>query len=496
MDFPVKTTAPARTRTACAIVPMYEGGRLGDAAKSFDQVSGGLIARLRRSGDFRGKLGQTLLITNPGNAVAAQRVLLVGCGKGPNYGVKAYRTAITAACAVLAPTRVKDAVSFLAFNGVEGLDSYYVGRHLAEQSHSALYRFDEQKSQRPPRPALSRLGLGVDKTEQSQARDGLRDGQAIATGMDLARDLGNRSANLCTPTHLAKSAQALAKQYANMSATILNETQLKKLGMGAFLSVTAGSEEPARFIVLNYIGANKKDKPVALIGKGITFDTGGISLKPPATMDEMKYDMGGAAGVLGTMAAVGECQPKLNVVALVPTCENMPSGSATKPGDIVTSLSGKTIEVLNTDAEGRLVLCDALTYAQQRFNPRCMIDVATLTGSCVVALGHQFTGLFTNNDEIASELGDAGERAYDPAWKMPVTEEFGATLKSNFADLANIGSREGGSSVAAAFLGKFVEDVPWAHLDIAGTAWTGGKAKGSTGRPVPLLVDYLLKLSS
>lgn len=494
MDFAVKISAPARTRTACAIVPIYEGGRLGNAATSFDHVSGGLIARLRRSGDFPGKPGQTLLITNPGNAVAAQRVLLVGCGKASNYGFKAYRTAIAAACGVLATTRVKDAVSFLAFNGVDGLDSYYVGRHLVEQFRAALYRFDEQKSERPPRPVLARVGLGVDKADQENARNGLHDGHAIATGMDLARDLANRSSNLCTPTHLAKTAQALAKQHTNMAATILNETQLKKLGMGAFLSVTAGSEEPARFIVLSYLGAGKKDKPVALIGKGITFDTGGISLKPPATMDEMKYDMGGAASVLGTMAAIGERQAKLNVVALIPTCENMPSGRATKPGDIVTSLSGKTIEVLNTDAEGRLILCDALTYAQQRFNPRCMIDVATLTGACLIALGHQFTGLFCNNDELASELSAAGKRAQDPAWQMPVTEEFGDTLKSNFADLANIGSREGGSSVAASFLQKFVEEVPWAHLDIAGTAWTGGKAKGSTGRPVALLVDYLLNI--
>jgi leucyl aminopeptidase len=496
MDFAVKTSAPARTRTACAIVPIHEGGRLGAAAEAFDQASGGMIRRLRGKGDFRGKLGQTLLLTSPGNAVAAQRLLLVGCGKPGGYGIKAYRAAVAAACTALAGTRVKESVSYLGFNGVDGLDPYYIARHLAEQVRASIYRFDEQKSQPGPKAALKRIGLGVDKADQKTAQDGIRHGLAIATGMDLTRDLGNRSANLCTPTHLAKVAVALAKQHSSLSATILNETQMKKLGMGSLLSVTAGSEQPARFIILNYQGAKKKTPPVALIGKGITFDTGGISLKPPASMDEMKFDMGGAASVLGTMAAIAELAPPINLVVLVPTCENMPNGNATKPGDIVTSLSGKTIEVLNTDAEGRLILCDALTYAQQRFNPRCMIDVATLTGACVIALGHQFTGLFSNDEDLAGELYAAGKRAYDPAWRLPITEEFGETLKSNFADLANIGSREGSSSVAASFLGKFVEDIPWAHLDIAGTAWNSGKAKGSTGRPVPLLVDYLLSLIS
>ncbi len=492
MDFSVKTSAPARTRTACAIVPIYEGGRLGAAAQTFDQASGGAIRRLRSKGDFRGKLGESLLLTHPGNAVAAQRLLLIGCGKATNYGVKPYRAAVAAACTALATTRIKEAVSYLGFNGVDGLDTYYVARHLSEQVRTALYRFDEQKSDPAPKPPLIKVGLGVDKADQKPGQDGIRDGAAIATGMDLTRDLANRSANLCTPTHLAKVAVDLAKRHAKLSATVLNETQMKRLGMGAMLSVTAGSDQPARFIILNYQGDDKKASPVALIGKGITFDTGGISLKPPASMDEMKFDMGGAAGVLGAMAAIAELGPRLNLVVLVPTCENMPSGSATKPGDIVTSLSGKTIEVLNTDAEGRLILCDALTYAQQRFNPRCMIDVATLTGACVIALGHQYTGLFSNDDDLAGALDAAGGRAYDPAWRLPISEEFGESLKSNFADLANIGSREGGSSVAASFLEKFVEDTPWAHLDIAGTAWTSGKAKGSTGRPVPLLVDYLL----
>lgn len=494
MDFPVKTSAPARTRTACAIVPVYESGRLGAAAQAYDQAAGGVISRLRSKGDFRGKLGQTLLLTDPGTGIAAQRLLLVGCGKTTGYDVKRYRTAVAAACRALANTRVKEAVSYLGFNGVADLDPYYVARHLAEQVRGAGYRFGEQKSRPTSKPSLNRVGLGVAKADQRASQNGIRDGLAIATGMQLTRDLANRSANLCTPSHLAKAAVALAKQHSAMSSTVLNEAQMKKLGMGALLSVTAGSDEPARFIILKYAGGKKKTPPVVLIGKGITFDTGGISLKPPTSMDEMKFDMGGAAGVLGTMAAIGQLGPAMNVVALIPTCENMPGGNATKPGDIVTSLSGKTIEVLNTDAEGRLILCDAISYAQRQFKPRCMIDVATLTGACVIALGHQFTGLFSNNQDLANELASASKRADDPAWQLPVTEEFGESLKSNFADLANIGSREGSSSIAASFLSKFVEDVPWAHLDIAGTAWKSGKAKGSTGRPVPMLVDYLLNL--
>ena len=326
-------------------------------------------------------------------------------------------------------------------------------------------------------------------------RRGIVIGTAMADGMDLARDLGNRPPNVCTPTHLAETAKSIAKQHSNFELKVLAERDIKRLGMGALLSVTQGAEEPVRFIVLEYRGGPKGTAPVVLCGKGVTFDTGGISLKPPPKMDEMKFDMCGAAGVLGAMHSIGALAPKINVVALVPCCENMPSGRATRPGDVVTSLSGQTIEILNTDAEGRLILCDALTYAQ-RFKPRCIVDVATLTGACVVALGALYTGLFSNDDALAAALAAAGERCLDPAWRLPVDDEYGESLKSNFADFANSGTRDGGASVAAQFLSRFVERTPWAHLDIAGVAWTQNADKGATGRPVPLLVDFLLELAA
>jgi leucyl aminopeptidase len=320
-------------------------------------------------------------------------------------------------------------------------------------------------------------------------------GLAIADGMDLARDLGNRPPNVCTPSHLAETARDIAKSYKNFKVKVLTEREIKKLGMGALWSVTQGAEEPVRFIELSYSGGQRDAAPVVLCGKGVTFDTGGISLKPPPKMDEMKFDMCGAAGVLGAMKSLGEMQAPINVVALIPACENMPSGRATRPGDIVTSLSGKTIEILNTDAEGRLILCDALTYAK-RFEPRYVVDVATLTGACVIALGPLYTGVFSNDDALADALVAAGQRSLDAAWHMPADDEYGESLKSNFADFANAGSREGGASVAAQFLSRFVEGMAWAHLDIAGVAWHANSNKGATGRPVPLLVDFLLALDA
>src|SRR5690606_19561683 len=367
---------------------------------------------------------------------------------------------------------------------------------------SAVYRFDELKSDAESgegrgRKRLSRIGLAVSNAaDVAETRRGIAHGAAIANGMDLTRNLGNRPPNVCTPSHLAEQAKALAAEHDKLDVEVLTERQIEKLGMGALLSVARGTEEPPRLIVLRYNGAPKREKPIALCGKGITFDTGGISLKPPPKMDEMKFDMCGAAAVLGAMAAIAEIGPARNVVAVVPAAENMPSGRATRPGDIVRSLSGKTIEILNTDAEGRLILCDAITYAIQRFAPRYLIDVATLTGACVVALGHLHTGLFSNDEALAAALLDASSRSLDTAWRLPVDEEYGESLKSNFADFANAGSRDGGASVAAAFLAKFVEGTAWAHLDIAGVAWRGEPQKGATGRPVPLLVDFMLNLDT
>jgi leucyl aminopeptidase len=491
MQFPVKTGAPAEQRTACAIVPLFDGAALTGAAKELDKASGGVIRRLVRTGDASGEAGKALMVHDTRRA-AAERFLLVGCGKRDEFGPKPFVSVLMNAVRYLADTGVRDAINYLAYADSAAIDEYYAGRLSAETARTAAYRFDELKSSKRPPQKLSRLGLGLaEGAEVRAARRGVKDGIGIAEGQDLARDLGNRPPNVCTPAHLAAAAKEIAKQYENMEVKVLEDREIKRLGMGAFLAVTAGSRVPPRLIVLQYRGGGAKEPPIALCGKGITFDSGGISLKPPPKMDEMKYDMCGAAAVLGTMKSLGELQPAVNVVAIVPTCENMPGGSATRPGDIVKSLSGQTVEILNTDAEGRLILADALCYSR-RFKPRCVLDVATLTGACVVALGPLYTGLFTNDEELAEALLAAGRRSRDLAWRMPVDPEYGDSLKSNFADFANAGSRDGGASIAAQFLSRFVDDARWVHLDIAGVAWKSDANKGATGRPVALLVDFLL----
>jgi leucyl aminopeptidase len=362
---------------------------------------------------------------------------------------------------------------------------------LAEVALDATYKVNAIKAKSVEPHPLKQLLLLVDKADTDAAEAGAKQGHGLGQGVALAKDLGNLPPNICTPTYLGKQAEKLAKDY-GFKVEVLDQAAIEKLNMGSFLGVTRGSEEPPRFIVLQHLQGKKSQKPVVLVGKGITFDTGGISLKPGADMDEMKYDMCGAASVLGVFKAIGELKLPLNVVGLIPTCENMPSGRATKPGDILTSMSGQTIEVLNTDAEGRLILCDALTYAE-RFEPAAVIDIATLTGACVIALGHHVSGLFANNDGLAKALLAAGEQANDRAWQMPLWDDYQGQLDSNFADMANIGGRAAGSITAACFLSRFAKKYDWAHLDIAGTAWKSGKEKGGTGRPVPLLVTYLLE---
>ena len=493
MQFPVKTGAPTKQRTACAIVPLFEDAPLSGATKALDKAGRGLIARMVRSGDASKEAGKALLLHDT-RVAAVDRLLLVGCGKKSEFGPKRFVSALADAIRRLSDTGVRDAISYLGYDTSPDIDHYYAARLSVETTRTVAYRFAELKSAGMPVPKLSRLSLGF--TEDADVRDarrGVKDGLGIADGMDLARNLGNRPPNVCTPTHLAEAAKQLAKQHENLEAKILEERDIKRLGMGAFLSVAAGSDEPPKLIVLRYRGADAKSAPVALCGKGITFDSGGISLKPPPKMDEMKYDMCGAAGVLGTMKSLGVLQPQLNAVAIIPTCENMPGAKATRPGDIVTSMSGRTIEILNTDAEGRLILSDALCYALQ-LKPRYLIDVATLTGSCVVALGALYTGLFSNDEPLAEALLAASRRSRDLAWRMPVDPEYGESLKSNFADFANSGSREGGASIAAQFLSRFVGEARWAHLDIAGVAWLANANKGATGRPVPLLVDFLLNV--
>jgi leucyl aminopeptidase len=491
MQFQVVKAGSARQRTACAIVGIHEKASLSEAARRVDRAAGGAVSRLLRRGDFTGKGTEVFPITALRRG-PAERILLVGLGPKSSFGRKAYRRAVFAATQWLAKTGCANAVSWLAADPVPGLDAYYAVRHAVESVSNALYRVNDLKSgKKPPLPKLARLGIVVADAEADAAARGLRHGSGIAAGMARMKDLANLPGNVCTPSYLAEAARALAKEHKSVRAQVLDEGEIRKLGMGSFLSVTRGSDEPARLIVLEYRGGAKDEAPVALVGKGITFDTGGISLKQPPGMDEMKFDMSGAASVFGAFKAIATIGAPLNVVGIIPTCENMPSGRATKPGDIVTSMAGKTIEVLNTDAEGRLILCDAITYSR-RFKPRAVVDIATLTGACVIALGAHYCGLFSPDDKLAAAIAAAGERADDRAWRLPVAEEYSELLKSNFADMANVAGREGGAITAACFLWKFADGLSWAHLDIAGSAYLTGSHKGSTGRPVPLLVDWLL----
>jgi leucyl aminopeptidase len=492
MEFFVTAAAPARHRTECAIVGVFEKGELATAAAQLDERIGGRIAKLVKRGDLRGKLSDSVLLSDLDGA-PCERVIVVGLGTRANFKRKQYRKALGTAVAVLSRTGAHEAVNYLSLESVPDADSYSLARIAADVAGSSAYRIPDHKTaNKRPKSLLTRFGVAVGgRSEQAAAERGLQHGSAITSGMGLMRDLANQPPNICTPTYLANAARALSKEHRSVRTRILNEEDCRKLRMGSFLSVTAGTVQPARLIVLEYQGGKRGSAPVVLVGKGVTFDTGGISLKPPAAMDEMKFDMSGAASVLGTFRAVAELELAINLVGIVPACENMPDGRATKPGDVVTSMSGQTIEILNTDAEGRLILCDAITYAR-RFKPDVVIDIATLTGACVVALGNHLSGLFGNDDELIQQLQAAGQRADDRAWPMPVGEEYAEGLKSNFADFANVAGREGGAITAACFLAKFTDGLRWAHLDVAGTAYVGGSQKSSTGRPVPLLVDYLL----
>jgi leucyl aminopeptidase len=492
MNFFAKSGSAAKQRTACAIVGVYTKGHLTPAAAELDKAGKGLIGSLFKGGDFSGEAGSTLLLTNLVK-MPCSRILLVGLGDQGKQDKRSLVKALQAAMAALARTGAADAISYLTYGAESLVDPRYAGRLTADAWHKASYRFLAHKTgARPPAAKLKRLGIAMDnRSAANAALRGAEEGVAITQGMALTQDLANTAANVCTPSYLGREAQKLAKAHKSLTVEVMGPSEIHKLKMGAFESVARGTEEPARLIVIKHKGAPASQAPVVLVGKGITFDSGGISLKPPPAMDEMKFDMNGAASVIGTMRAVALLELPINVVAVIPSCENMPSGRATKPGDIVTSMSGKTIEILNTDAEGRLILCDALTYAR-RFKPSEIIDVATLTGACVIALGPFLTGLMANDDSLAQELLSAGKRTGDEAWHLPIGKDYEETLKSNFADFSNMGTREGGALIAASFLSKFTEGQRWAHLDIAGTAWKSGQQKGSTGRPVHLLVDFLM----
>jgi len=491
MEFIVKSGTPEKQRSGCIVAGVFESRKLSTVAHQIDEVSGGAISSILRRGDLEGKPGQTLLLHNIPN-LPSERVLLVGCGKEKEFNENRYRDTAAKAVSVLKDTGATEVTSYLTELDVKGRDISWKVRQAVEVTEAALYRFDQLKSKPDnSRRALRRVVLAVPKrSDLGPGEQAIREGRAIAEGMKLARDLGNLPGNLCTPAYLAEQAVEIGKQY-GLKITVLEKNDMEKLGMGALLSVARGSRQPPKLIVLEYHGGKEGEPPVALVGKGLTFDAGGISIKPAANMDEMKYDMCGGASVLGAVKAAAELKLPLNIVGIIPSSENLPDGDANKPGDIVTSMSGQTVEVLNTDAEGRLILSDALTYAE-RYKPAVVIDIATLTGACVIALGAHASGLLANNDQLAREILGAGKYAHDRAWQLPLWDEYQKQLDSNFADMANIGGREAGTITGACFLARYTKNFKWAHLDIAGTAWKTGKEKGATGRPVPLLVQFLI----
>jgi leucyl aminopeptidase len=487
MNFIAKSSSPIeQIKSDCLVVGVYTNGQLSDSAQALGTNMVATINALFANNELTGKTGQTLVIHQPNAQI--KKIVLLGFGDKTKVSAKTYRNSISSCAIALSKTSTKKIDLYIDDILVDDWNEADKARYCAEKFIHSFYRFTHCKSDKKKK-TLPSIYYHCPNTRSANA--GIATGIAVGEGMNLARELGNLPGNICTPRYLALEAKKLSRTYPSISTKILSEKQMAELGMGSLLSVSAGSDEPAQFIIMEYKGAAKTQKPHVLVGKGITFDTGGISIKPGPAMDEMKYDMCGAASVFGTMHTIGKLAPKINIVGIVAAAENMPSGGATKPGDIVTSMSGKTIEVLNTDAEGRLVLCDALSYAE-RYKPQSVIDIATLTGACVIALGSHATGLFSNDDSLAEALLTAGNNTDDRAWHMPLWEEYKKQLKSNFADLANIGGREGGSITAACFLSYFTEKYSWAHLDIAGTAWLSGAHKGATGRPVPLLTDYLL----
>ncbi len=491
MEFGVWSKGLATLAVDCLVLGVFEEAELGGEGRSVDSACGGRLKKLLARGDFSGRPGDTLLLGDlPG--IRATHVLLTGLGTKKQFQRKSWRKAWTAAAGALARTRISSCAVALDRPEAKQLDDYYLGRAVAEVTGGALYRINDLKTgKKPPPPALAKVLAGPVR-KASAAERGLAQGAAVAAAMSVQRDLANLPGNLCTPTFLAEQARALGKTHAGLRVRVLDETAIRREKMGCLLAVAQGSHQPPRFIVLEYQGAKKPQPPIVLVGKGVTFDSGGISLKDPPGMDEMKFDMSGAAAVIAALTFAASLRLPLQLVGLVAAVENMPGSKAVKPGDIATSASGQTVEILNTDAEGRLILCDALHYAR-RFQPAAVIDIATLTGACVIALGHHHAGVMGNDDPLVQELQEAGVRADDRCWPLPLTEEYAEQLKSNFADFANVGGRDGGAITAAAFLAKFTQGLKWAHLDIAGTAYQSGASKGSTGRPTPLLADFLLR---
>ncbi len=492
MEITVKSGTPEKQRTACIVVGVFDSRKLSAAAMDVDKASDGYISGIVRRGDMEGERGQSLLLHHvPG--ILSDRVLLIGLGKERDFNDKAFRAVNASTAQVLDKCGASEAVSYLTDLTVKNRDAVWKCYAAAISTESALYKFSTHKSKpESSRKPLKKIIFNIpSRRELLESESAVLKARAVVGGMNLARNLGNLAPNVCTPSYLARQAQQLKRQYKKLKIEVLDEAEMKRLGMGSLLSVSQGSKQPAKLICMEYNGAAKSQKPVVLVGKGVTFDSGGISIKPSASMDEMKYDMCGAASVFGVVRACADMQLDCNVVGIVPTVENMPSGTATRPGDIVTSMSGTTIEILNTDAEGRLILCDALTYSG-KYNPDVVIDIATLTGACIVALGHHTSAVLGNHSPLVNDLQSAGKKAGDPCWELPMGDDYEKQLESNFADLANIGGPGAGTITAACFLAHFSKKYRWAHLDIAGVAWKSGKEKGATGRPVPMLMEYLI----
>jgi len=493
MEYIAKASSVEKETADCVIVGVYKAKQLSESAKKLDKLYKGNISKLCRSGAISTAVGQATTLTNPARS-KHNCIIVIGCGEKSKFSINAYQRTLAAAANEAKKFKAKEILSCLNELEVNNSDSINKAQNCVIAIESANYQYNETKPNgAKPKPSLRKVKLLTgQKNEIDDIRDGIEFGKAIAKGMHLAKELGNLPSNICTPTYLAEQAKNLKKSHRKLQVSVLNEVQMKKLGMGSLLSVSHGSHEEARLVCMEHQGGEKDDKPIVLVGKGVTFDTGGISIKPSATMDEMKFDMCGAASVIGTIKACCELEIPLNVVGVMACAENMPSGTATKPGDVVTTMSGQTVEVLNTDAEGRLVLCDALTYID-KYEPEVVIDIATLTGACVVALGQVTSGVMGTDEELIQDLIAAGQISGDRTWQLPLWDEYQPLLDSNFADIANIGGRFGGTITAACFLSRFTKKYRWAHLDIAGVAWhSGGKQKGATGRPVPLLTEYLL----
>lgn len=492
MEFSVKSGSPEKQRSACIVVGVFEPRRLTSVAEQLDEISKGYISNLLRRGDLEGKPGQMLLLHHVPN-ILSERVLLVGCGKERELDERQYKQIISKTIKTLNETGSMEAVSFLTELHVKGRDIYWKVRQAVETTQDTLYTFMQLKTKkREPRRPLRKIVFNVPtRRELTVGEKAVDHGLAIANGMKTTKDVANMPPNICNAKYLLEQAQVLEQQFDSLTVEAVGEAQMAELGMNSYLAVGRGSVNESIMTIMHHNGGPKGQAPIVLVGKGLTFDSGGISIKPSEAMDEMKYDMGGAAGVIGTMHSIACMNLPINIIGVLAGCENMPDADAYRPGDVLTTMSGQTVEVLNTDAEGRLVLCDALTYVE-RFEPELVIDIATLTGACIVALGAHASGVMSNHNPLAHELLNASEQSGDKAWRLPLWDEYQEQLESPFADMTNLGGRAAGTITAACFLSRFTKKYNWAHMDIAGTAWRSGKNKGATGRPVPMLSQFLM----